>query len=157
MERLITRILYQTTRPKDMLNLAAAVKWLPALRATIAECKSELLQSVYKDIDELQDVAELIDNAINPDAPALLKEGNVIKDGYLYTYFGFVKNKTPVSEIVEVTKFKKSNKLVVYFSTEEYTVIVIAPEFYDEFVMAIRNANKSIVYDARIEGEDTPE
>ena len=81
----------------------------------------------------------------------------VIKDGYLYTYFGFVKNKTPVSEIVEVTKFKKSNKLVVYFSTEEYTVIVIAPEFYDEFVMAIRNANKSIVYDARIEGEDTPE
>ena len=81
----------------------------------------------------------------------------VIKDGYLYTYFGFIKNKTPVSEIVEVTKFKKSNKLVVYFSTEEYTVIVIAPEFYDEFVMAIRNANKSIVYDARIEGEDTPE
>ena len=81
----------------------------------------------------------------------------VIKDGYLYTYFGFVKNKTPVSEIVEVTKFKKSNKLVVYFSTEEYTVIVIAPEFYDDFVMAIRNANKSIVYDARIEGEDTPE
>ena len=81
----------------------------------------------------------------------------VIKDGYLYTYFGFVKNKTPVSEIVEITKFKKSNKLVVYFSTEEYTVIVIAPEFYDEFVMAIRNANKSIVYDARIEGEDTPE
>ena len=81
----------------------------------------------------------------------------VIKDGYLYTYFGFVKNKTPVSEIVEVTKFKKSNKLVVYFSTEEYTVIVIAPEFYDEFVMAIRNANKSIVYDTRIEGEDTPE
>ena len=81
----------------------------------------------------------------------------VIKNGYLYTCFGFFKNKTPVTEVVEITKFKKSNKLVVYFSTEEYTVIVIPPELYDEFVMALRNANKKIIYDARIEGEDTPE
>ena len=81
----------------------------------------------------------------------------IIKDGYLYTCFGFVKSKTPLTEVIEVTKFKKSNKLVVYFSTEEYTVIVISPEFYDDFVVALRNGNKSIVYDARIEGEDTPE
>ena len=81
----------------------------------------------------------------------------VIKDGYLFTCFGFLKNKTSVKEIIGVTHFKKSNKLVVYFCTEEYTVIVIEPERYDDFVLALRDLNKAIVYDAKIDGEDTPE
>ena len=81
----------------------------------------------------------------------------VIKDGYLYTYFGFFKNKTPVNEITGITHFKKSNKLVVYFCTDEFSVIVIAPEKYDDFILALREANKSIVYDAKIDGEETPE
>ena len=81
----------------------------------------------------------------------------VIKDGFLYTYFGFFKNKTPVTEITEITHFKKSNKLVVYFCTNEYSVIVISPEKYDDFILALRDANKAIVYDAKIDGEDMPE
>lgn len=81
----------------------------------------------------------------------------VIKNGYLYTYFGFLKSKTPVLDVIEITHFKKSNKLVVYFKTNEYTVIVIAPEQYDDFILAMRKVNKNIVYDARIDGEDTPE
>ena len=81
----------------------------------------------------------------------------VVKDGYLYTYFGFFKTKTPVNEITGITHFKKSNKLVVYFCTDEFTVIVIAPERYDDFILALREENKAIVYDAKIDGEDTPE
>lgn len=81
----------------------------------------------------------------------------VIKNGYLYTCFGFLKSKTPVLDVIEITHFKKSNKLVVYFKTNEYTVIVIAPEQYDDFILAMRKVNKNIFYDARIDGEDTPE
>ena len=80
----------------------------------------------------------------------------VIKGGYLYTYFGFIKSKTTLTDIIAVTHFKKSNKLVVYFKTEEYTVIVISPEEYDDFILALRGANPSIKYDAQIDGEETP-
>lgn len=80
----------------------------------------------------------------------------VVKDGTLYTYFGFIRNKTLISDIIGVTHFKKSNKLVVYFKDDKYTVIVISPEEYDSFISAIREFNSSIVYDARIDGEDTP-
>ncbi len=82
MERLITRIVFRSANPKDILHLADAVRNLPNLRKHISGCKSELIQRIYQDIDELTDVAELIDRSIDPEAPALLKDGNVIKKGY---------------------------------------------------------------------------
>ena len=43
--------------------------------------------------------------------------------------------------------FTKTNKLVVYFKDDRYTVIVVKPEWYNEFVKEICNANKDIRYD----------
>ena len=80
----------------------------------------------------------------------------VVKGEYLYTRFGFIFNKVKIEEIVEITHFKKSDKLVVYFSDAKYSVIVIPPENYGAFVIAIREVNKSAVYDVKIDGEDTP-
>ncbi len=82
MERLITRIVYKSASPRDMLHLSHAVKCLPPLRAHIAQCNSELLKDVYQDIDELDDIVTLVEAAIDPDAPAKLKDGNVIREGY---------------------------------------------------------------------------
>lgn len=80
----------------------------------------------------------------------------VIKDGYIYTYFGFIKSKTDIKDVVQITHFKKSDKLVIYFKDKKFTVIVIAPELYEKFILAIREENHAVVYDARIDGEDTP-
>lgn len=80
----------------------------------------------------------------------------VIKDGYVYSCFGIIRSKEKISEIVEITHFKKSDKLVVYFNDGKYTVIVISPEFYDAFVLAVRQSNKSIIFDVKIDGEDIP-
>ncbi len=81
----------------------------------------------------------------------------VIKGENLYSYFGFIRTKYEIKDIVEITHFKKTDKLVVYFKDEKYTVIVISPELYDDFVLAIREINKQIVYDKKIEGENTPD
>ncbi len=78
----------------------------------------------------------------------------VIKGEYLYTFFGFFKSKYKINDIVCVSLFKKSNKLVVYFAEQTYTVIVIDPNLYDEFVISLRNVNQKIIYDTRIDGED---
>ena len=79
-----------------------------------------------------------------------------IKDGYLYTCFGFIVSKEKISSVVEITHFKKSDKLVVYFADEKYTVIVISPAQYESFILEMRKVNPKIMYDSRIDGEDTP-
>lgn len=80
----------------------------------------------------------------------------VIKDGELISYFGFIKTKTDIKEIVQFTHFKKSNKLVAYFKDSKYTVIVITPNEYEEFILSVREINPAIIYDTKIDGEDTP-
>ncbi len=81
----------------------------------------------------------------------------VIKDKDLIQYFGFLKSKTSLDDIVAITHFKKSNKLVLYFKDAKYTVIVISPTEYDNFVVSIRKANPSILFSSKIDGEDLPE
>ena len=80
----------------------------------------------------------------------------VVKDGKLYTRFGIIFNKVDLKKIVQFTHFKKSNKLVAYFKSAEYTVIVISPEEFEDFILTVRKINPEIIYDSKIEGEDTP-
>ncbi len=80
----------------------------------------------------------------------------VLKDKYLIQCFGFIWSKIPLEEIIQITHFKKSNKLVAYFKDEKYTVIVIDPLLYGDFIMALREFNPAIYYDVQIDGEDIP-
>ena len=80
----------------------------------------------------------------------------VIKNGKLYTQFGIVWTKTELSEIVQFTHFKKSDKLVMYYKSAEYSVIVISPTEYENFILSAREINPQIIYDAKIDGEETP-
>ena len=84
----------------------------------------------------------------------LVNSKYLIKKGYLYTYFGFIRSKININDIICITLFKKSNKLVIYLKDQCYSVIVISPEKYDLFVLALREQNKEIIYDAKIDGED---
>lgn len=81
----------------------------------------------------------------------------VIKKQALYTYFGFVYVKTAIKDIVQITHFKKSNKLVVYFSDQKYSVIVISPNEYEQFILELRKENPQIIYTSEIDGEQMPE
>lgn len=81
----------------------------------------------------------------------------LIKDNYLIQNFGFISTKTPLSAVLSIIHFKKSDKLVVYFKDAKYTVIVISPTEYDDFISALRKQNPSIAFDCRIDGEDLPE
>ena len=81
----------------------------------------------------------------------------VISGEYLYTCFGFIKTKTKISEVTEIVHFKKSDKLVAYNKKGEYLVIVISPAEYEDFILNMREINREIVYESKIDGEDTPE
>ena len=78
----------------------------------------------------------------------------VVKKNCLYTCFGFAFYKVKLSEIVQITHFKKSDKLVVYYSDQKFNVILIAPTEYERFVKVLREQNQNIVYSNEIEVND---
>ena len=69
-----------------------------------------------------------------------------IKDGYLYSFFGFIYSKTDVKNIVAAQVFKKTEKLVVYYKDEKFSVIIISPEKYEDFIAALLKENPDIKY-----------
>ncbi len=78
----------------------------------------------------------------------------VVKNGCLYSYFGFIKTKTEIKNVIQITHFKKTDKLVAYYSDAKYSVIVISPKDYDAFISAIREVNPSVIYTSTIDGEE---
>lgn len=79
-----------------------------------------------------------------------------IKGDKIYTCLGLLITKIKIEDVVLITHFKKSDKLVVYLKDNTYFVVLIKNTYFDPFVMALREANPKILYDARIEGEDIP-
>ncbi len=87
----------------------------------------------------------------------MLFSGYSLKNGCLYVRFGIFVSKTSIDEIVAITHFKKSDKLVVYYKHQAFSVIVIAKDRYDDFVLRLRELNKNILFSRQIDGEDTPD
>lgn len=81
-ERIITKALYGTASPKDLLSLSATAHRFPYIKQLLSKSSGKMLKEIYSEIDECSDIAELIDASIKTDAPFVLKEGGIINDGY---------------------------------------------------------------------------
>ncbi|MBR3697863.1 MAG: DNA mismatch repair protein MutS [Clostridia bacterium] len=81
-ERLSGRISYGNANARDLISLKNSIRNLPKLKALLKETKSMLLQEAYEKLDVLDDIEELIDNAIEEEPPVTIKEGGIIKKGY---------------------------------------------------------------------------
>ena len=82
MERLITRIVYGNASPREYKTLEQCIEKLPGLKAELDGVKSQHLTGIFRDIDLLEDVLELLRRAICPSPPATIKDGGVIAEGY---------------------------------------------------------------------------
>ena len=82
LERIISRISYGTIDAKDCLSLKRSIAALPVVRGLLENIRSPLLQDIYRNTDDLSDIFELLDQAINEDAPVGIMDGNIIKPGY---------------------------------------------------------------------------
>lgn len=82
MERLMTRIVYETANARELRSLCSAITLLPAIKQCISGCKSALLAELCQSIDLLEDVGGMIERAIDDDPPFSVREGGMIKDGF---------------------------------------------------------------------------
>ena len=82
LERLSTRIIMKSANPRDLLQLKNSLKVLPEIKRIIKDLDGELFSELNNNFDTLNDIYELIDKAIQEEAPIVLRDGNIIKDGY---------------------------------------------------------------------------
>ncbi len=81
-ERIISKITYKTANCRDLLSIAASLRKIPEIKNLLLNCTSGVLRQLAEDTDDLTDVRMIIEEAINPDAPISLREGNLIRDGF---------------------------------------------------------------------------
>ncbi len=82
LERLMGKVSYGTANARDLLSLAQTLSVLPRLRTLLSGCKAENLKVYIPSLEGLDEIASTLEQAINPEAPVSLKEGNILKPGY---------------------------------------------------------------------------
>lgn len=81
-ERLMTRVLYGTANPKELLSLSDTLQKMPRIKTALDAVNSSMLREIYENIEPNMELSLLIKSAIREDAPMLVREGGIIRDGY---------------------------------------------------------------------------
>jgi DNA mismatch repair protein MutS len=82
LERLNGRVSLGRANARDLVALKLSILQLPAIQRKLADSTSELLADITDRMDTLQDVAEIVNQAICDDPPVSLKDGGIIREGY---------------------------------------------------------------------------
>ncbi len=81
LERLIARIALSTAGPRDLVALGQSLAAVPRLAKVLSECQAPLVLSLLAELDDLQDVRSWVEEAIQPEPPALARDGGFVRDG----------------------------------------------------------------------------
>ncbi|MDR0531949.1 MAG: DNA mismatch repair protein MutS [Oscillospiraceae bacterium] len=82
LERLMSRVVYQTANARELRAVAASLALLPQIKNNLRGARCDYLKQLYIELDELEDMRALIDGAIVEEPPFSVREGGLIRDGY---------------------------------------------------------------------------
>lgn len=82
LERLAVKVGSGRATPREMLALSASLSRLPPLLEALAPAHASMLCIHRDNLDPLDDVRELIDHAVDPEAPVSIADGGVIRTGF---------------------------------------------------------------------------
>jgi DNA mismatch repair protein MutS len=82
LERLTSRVALGRAGPRDFVGLRQSVAAIPRVRVLLSECQAPLVNSLLGELDDLADVRDGIESAIQDEPPALAREGGFIRDGF---------------------------------------------------------------------------
>lgn len=83
LERLMTKVSYRSANPRDLIAFKTSLELLPTIKMLLADYEKGLLAEIYEELDPLEDLYELLEASIVEEPPIVIKEGGIIKDGYL--------------------------------------------------------------------------
>lgn len=82
LERLIGKVAYKNANPRDFTAFWSSLSMLPPIKMLLKDLRAKAFIKIDTQMDDLEDICQLIKNAIEEEPPITLKEGGIIKTGY---------------------------------------------------------------------------
>lgn len=82
LERLITRITYQTANPRDLIAFRNSLEMLPAIAMLLGDLSCDLVDEIRDEFDDLRDLYDLLHESIQEEPPISTRDGDIIKEGF---------------------------------------------------------------------------
>jgi DNA mismatch repair protein MutS len=82
LERLNSRMVLGNSNGRDMLAMRQSLAILPAIKGLLAQGNAPRLLTIGSELDPLEELHQLLADAIHEDAPITLRDGNLIRPGY---------------------------------------------------------------------------
>ena len=82
LERLMGKIILGNANCRDLISMKNSIGQIPFVKNLLEQCHAELNHRNFEELDTLEDVFEMIENAICEEPPVSIKEGGIIKAGY---------------------------------------------------------------------------
>lgn len=82
LERLITRITYQSANPRDMIAFRNSLQMLPDIKNVLDGLNCDLAEEIKNDFDCLVDLHKLLLDSIQEEPPISVRDGDIIRQGY---------------------------------------------------------------------------
>lgn len=82
LERLASRVSFGKAVPVDFLQLANSLSNVPAIKNVLITIDNGSLSALIEGLDDIPNLRQLIEEAIDPGAMRTITEGNIIKAGY---------------------------------------------------------------------------
>ena len=80
--RLLMRFSYKSANPRDLLAFRDSIKPLGPIKNILGGFNSSMLKSLGDQIDPMDDLRELLEAAIDEDAPASVHDAGILKEGF---------------------------------------------------------------------------
>jgi DNA mismatch repair protein MutS len=82
LERILARVALKSARPRDLVGLRNALQVLPELQTHLNYFNAHLIDQLRQQIKTFPELTDLLQRAIAQNPPVVLRDGNVIADGY---------------------------------------------------------------------------
>src|SRR5699024_1151552 len=82
LERLAGRVAFRNGNGRDLIQLKTSLEQMPMIRELIEGIDQGQWQSLLSEMQPMDHLVQLIDQAIQDDPPLQITEGNIIKDGF---------------------------------------------------------------------------
>ena len=82
LERLLSKVTYKTANPRDLIAFRNSLQMLPHIKTVLQGFCGKELVAANEQIDDLQDIYQLIFDAILEEPPISIREGGIIKEGF---------------------------------------------------------------------------
>ena len=142
LERLISKVTYQSANPRDMIAFRSSLEMLPHIKYILGDMSTPLLSELHGQLDTLEELCSLIQCAIQEEPPLAMKEGGIIKEGYNETVDQLrnakVEGKTWLAELENEEREKtgiknlkiKYNKVFGYYLEVTNSYQNLVPDYY---------------------------